>query len=553
MRRLVSVAFIVAVCAAGAVLAGAKDDTAAGTTYKIVFDNAFGLTEGGDFRVGGVNAGSTTKFEATGDSPPKAEVTAEVTEPGFADFRKDATCTIKPQSLIGEYYVDCQPGTSGEKIDNGGTVPLEQNTSTIPADLVNNILRTPYRERLRLIIAELGTGLAGRPDDLQEVLKRAHPGLRETSKTLRILGNQNRVIEDFIRDSDVVVAQLERRKQDLTRFIDQAGETAEVTASRREQLRQTFDKLPGFLDELEPTMVRLGELSDEQVPLLRDARAAAPSLNEFLTRLGPFSQASRPAVRSLGEASVIGRRAFEEGSNEVEELRRLAREVPGTAKPLRQLLESLDDDRRAIDADPRALVGGPPAGDASNRSGGKGGFTGLESFWNYFFWQGMSINGFDDIGHLLRLSVKVGQCTPYQNNTPMNPDNSASENEALEEEIEQCNQFLGPNQPGINQPDFTVGPGARALASRAGKPARTVGERRAPGQPDAGPVAGQRDISKPQVTLPPAVQDLVDRLPQLPPSQRDKVDDVLSGETPLAPRGGAMPEGGQLLDYLLAP
>ncbi len=290
---------------------------------------------------------------------------------------------------------------------------------------MNNILRTPYRERLRLIIAELGTGLAGRPEDLQEVLKRAHPGLRETSKTLEILGNQNKIIEDFITDSDTVVAQLERRKRDLTRFIAQAGETAEVTASRRDQLRETFAKLPGFLDELEPTMLRLGELADEQVPLLRDARAAAPSLNEFLTRLGPFSQASRPAVRSLGEASVVGTRAFSEGSNEVEELRKLARDIPGMAKPLRQFLESLDDDRRAIDEDPRALVEGPPAGDPSNRNGGKGGFTGFESFWNYFFWQGMSINGLDDVGHLLRLSIKVNECTPYQNNTPMNPDNTA--------------------------------------------------------------------------------------------------------------------------------
>jgi len=550
VRRLVSIAFLVAVCVSAVVLTGAKDGKSP-KSVKIIFDNAFGLTEGGDFRVGGVNAGSTTKFEATDDSPPKAEVTAEITEPGFGDFREDAACTIKPQSLIGEYYVDCQPGVSDTKIENG-TIPLKRNTSTIPQDLVNNILRTPYRERLRLIIAELGTGLAGRPEDLQEVLKRAHPGLRETSKTLQILGDQNKVIEDFIRDSDVVVSQLERRKQDLTRFITQAGETAEVTADRRDQLRQTFQKLPGFLDELEPTMVRLGQLSDEQVPLLRDARAAAPSLNEFLTRLGPFSQASRPAIRSLGETSVVGRRAFEESSNEVEELRRLARDVPRMARPLRQFLESLDDDRRAIDDDPRALVGGPPAGDPSNRNGGKGGFTGIESFWNYFFWQGFSINGFDDIGHLLRLSVKINQCTPYQNNTPMNPDNTPAENKELRDEIEKCNQFLGPNQPGINSPDFTVGSQASVLASQSGKPARTVGERRSPGQPDAGPVAGQRDISKPQVTLPPGVQDLLERVPKLPESQQDKVDDVIDGNSPLT-ENGATPDSGQLLDYLLAP
>ena len=161
MRRLISIAFLVVVCAAAAVLAGASDEGASGKTYKIIFDNAFGLTEGGDFRVGGVKAGRTTKFTATEDTPPKAEVTAEISEPGFGDFRSDATCTIKPQSLIGEYYVDCQPGKADEKLKDGARVPVEQTTSTIPTDLVNNVLRRPYRERLRMIITELGTGLAG--------------------------------------------------------------------------------------------------------------------------------------------------------------------------------------------------------------------------------------------------------------------------------------------------------------------------------------------------------------------------------------------------------
>ena len=48
-------------------------------------------------------------------------------------------------------------------------IPVGQTSSTIPIDLVNSVLRRPYRERLRLIVNELGTGLAGRPDDLQQV------------------------------------------------------------------------------------------------------------------------------------------------------------------------------------------------------------------------------------------------------------------------------------------------------------------------------------------------------------------------------------------------
>src|SRR3954471_16430445 len=138
------------VCAAAFVLAGASDKKGAeGQSYKIMFDNAFGLTKGGDFRVGGVNAGQTTGFDVLkkpGESP-KAVVTVEVTKPGFGGFRKDASCEIRPQSLIGEYYVDCQPGKSPEHLEDGGTVPVDQTSSTIPVDLVNDIMRRPYRER----------------------------------------------------------------------------------------------------------------------------------------------------------------------------------------------------------------------------------------------------------------------------------------------------------------------------------------------------------------------------------------------------------------------
>jgi len=553
MRRLLSAFLLVLVVGGAAVLAGAQGEQPKGKTIEIVFDNAFGLTEGGDFRVGGVKAGKTTKFTATEDTPPKAAVTAEITQPGFGDFRADASCTIKPQSLIGEYYVDCQAGKAKEKLE-GGRVEVEKTESTIPVDLVNNVMRRPYRERFRMIITELGTGLAGRPDDLQEVLKRSHPGLRETSKTLRILGNQNRVIENFIKDSDTVVAQLENRKREVTRWIEEAGRTAEISASRRAQLRETFRKLPGFLAQLRPTMASLEGLADEQIPLLADAQTAAPDLDRFLTKLGPFAEASRPAVRSLGKTSVVGRRAFERGANEVRELRRLAAAAPATARPLRQLFESLDDRRRAVDEstrgakDARARVDGPPASDPSQNNGGRGGFTGFESLWNYFFWQTLSINGYDDLGHVLRLGLTVTKCSEYENRSPLRA--TGAEKAEIEEHIADCNQWLGPNQPGINAPDPSAGGSAASVAREAGRPASRVGERRGTGQPEAGPLPGQRDISKPQVTLPPGLTDLLNRVPNLPGVTKDPTGEARD-QVPVQPTDE--PGADQLLDYLLAP
>ena len=221
---------------------------------------------------------------------PVARVELEITEPGFDSFRTDATCAVRQQSMIGEYFVDCQQGSARRELGDGATLPVKQTTSTVPLDVVNNILRLPVRERLRLIISELGSGLAGRPEDIQEVLRRAHPGLRETTRVLRVLGDQNRELESFLRDSDVVIAVLAERKRDVARWVTETGRTGEITAGRREHLAAQLQRLPTFLGELQPTMARLEELTDEQMPLLRDLQAAAPDTKALFDELGPFAQ-----------------------------------------------------------------------------------------------------------------------------------------------------------------------------------------------------------------------------------------------------------------------
>ena len=65
MRRLLTVPLVV-LAAAGAARSrspGAGRRRGGKRSYRIVFDNAFGLVEGGDFRVGGVRAGQTSGFD----------------------------------------------------------------------------------------------------------------------------------------------------------------------------------------------------------------------------------------------------------------------------------------------------------------------------------------------------------------------------------------------------------------------------------------------------------------------------------------------------------
>ena len=559
IARLTSIAAVLIGCAAVVLMsaAGGKPSES-GKTIKIAFSNAFGLTEGGDLRVGGVIAGSTDTFDVSKgpecqlgnpNRTPKrtcAIVTAKVTEPGFTSFREDATCSIRQQSLIGEYYVDCQPGSSKKVLPASKIIPDTKTASTIPADLVGDVLRRPYRDRLRLIIAELGTGVAGRPEDIAMLLHQAHPGLRATDRTLKILANQTETIKNFIADSDTVVAQLEAKKRDVARWIRVAGRTAEISATRRAAIAEGFRKLPTFLDELQPTMARLGELTDAQTPLLEKLHASAPELTTLFTRLGPFSEASRPAFRSLGDLSTVGTKALNDSSDEIKTLRKLAEDAPGTAKPLRQFLQTLDDRKRAVDKDPRAADTAPPKPDPTAANGK--GFTGMEGILNFAYWQTLSINQFDGLGHFLRILGIDSECSPYTADARTKAMGGTAATEAFGKK---CNSWLGPYQPGVNAPDPTQsGNNSAAKAGRTTPKKR--GERRGAGQPEAGPLPGQSDPSVPHPTLPPSVQDLLNGLSGQDSPSTPSVPHVRTPHVPPAP----LPQNvdpAQALDYLLGP
>jgi hypothetical protein len=290
-------------------------------------------------------------------------------------------------------------------------------------------------------VGELGAGLAGRPGDLNDVIRRAAPGLRETSQTLRILGRQTKQIDSLIVDADRVIGALEARKSDVSRFVREAGRTAETAATRRDELAAGFRELPAFLAELRPYMGRLGDLAQAQRPVLHDLGAASGNLDTFLTRLRPFAQAGTPALQSLGRASVVGRRAVRESSQEIQELRLLGRDAPALAKPLRQFLQTIDQRNRAVEPDARAAATDPPAPDPTHISG-SGGFTGMEAIWNYFYWQALGTNALDNVGHVLRLGIDPAGCITYFNT-------------AKGDDLKNCNQFLGPTQPGVTTPDPT--------------------------------------------------------------------------------------------------
>ena len=420
--------------------AGGDDDKKG--KYFVELDNAFGLIEGADVKIAGVRAGKITTMDVSRDDM-RALIGLDITQQGFGDLRKDVFCETRPQSLIGEYFVDCFPGKSPTKLKPGSTIPVEQTASTIPVDLVNNIMRRPYRERFSILLSELGAGLAARGDDLNETIRRANPALREVDRLLAVLAEQKRTIANLYRDADVVIGELADNKGEVTRFVREARDTSTASATRARDIERQFQIFPTFLRELQPTMRLLGQAADRQTPALRTLGRNSPLLVSFFDALGPFAEASRPAFRSLAAASIPGRRAMRAARPQIAELRKGVAPLPEVADNLAITFEHLDDPRFATDKDVRA------------GRGPNGGFSGLEALLRYIWGQAQAINLFDENSYMLKVNAFLDRdCANY-----------ADVSDARDPAKARCRTGLGPTQPGINTPDFTAS-GNRARAAR---------------------------------------------------------------------------------------
>ncbi len=174
---------------------------------------------------------------------------------------------------------------------------MENTEQSVDLDLLNNIMREPERERLSIILNELGVGLAGRGEDLNEVIRRANPALKEVDEVLRLLARQNDQLEQLAVDSDTIMEPLARERAHVSSAIENSSAVAEATAERRDDLAADIELLPEFLRELRPTMTRLGALSDEMTPVLLGPRRRRARHQPLPARAGPVLAGRHPGAR----------------------------------------------------------------------------------------------------------------------------------------------------------------------------------------------------------------------------------------------------------------
>ena len=396
-RRAVAViaaAFLVAGLVLIATSAGGSNGN---YDVRAIFDDAGNIIPGEQVKIAGVKVGKVTSVTPT--PAAKAAVVLKINDDGFKDFRSDAGCEIRPQALIGEKYVDClptQPRVPGtplppalHKIPDGDEgagqylLPVQNNSSPVDVDLLGDINRLPERQRLTIILNELGAGLAGRGSDLHEVIQRANPALREFDRVLAILASENQVLNKLAVDSDRALAPFARVREHVADFLVQSNTVAQASAAQRGALARNLQLFPPFLRELGPAMERLEKFADQTLPTFTSLNKAAPSISKAFVSLPGFSKSSEKFFVDFGKTAKRSGPALTSSKKLLAELKAL-----GTpAKPFSENFASLFTSLRDT--------------------------GGLERIMDFIFLGAGAANGYDQLGHFLRTEGVGGGCVKY--------------------------------------------------------------------------------------------------------------------------------------------
>lgn len=274
MRRALSVGIGIAVVLAALLAAGVVvQKNRLRTTHRLTisFPSAAGLVPGSDVFEAGAKVGDIADIVPTSDN--RVLVTVQVGD-AFWPLHQGLQADIRPKSLLGEKYVDLHDGASNRPAyDPRQTLVAASNSVPVELDQFINSLDADTRDAARVLLNDLGAGVAGRGLDLNQAIETGRANLEHLAITGQTLENRDPDLDRILVGLDGVLQKLSQDDQlnQLSQLISNGQQTLNAIEAEREAWSRTFTDASVTLSELNTAF-------DAVVPNLRDLLNTAPVL-----------------------------------------------------------------------------------------------------------------------------------------------------------------------------------------------------------------------------------------------------------------------------------
>jgi phospholipid/cholesterol/gamma-HCH transport system substrate-binding protein len=280
---------------------------------KAEFSSAQAVTpgQGQTVTVAGINVGQVSGSELESG---RAIVTMQVDNKYAGLIHPDATLLLRPRTGLQDMTIEVDPGTGGQEVEEGSTLPLASSQPNVQPDQIFASLDGDTRSFLQLLLEAASKGLGDNGRKLAAGLKRFEPFARDLARINGALAKRRENIKRSITNFGLLSQELGQRDTRLAEFVRSSNDVLGSFARQEGNLRDLLQELPGALQE---------------------TRRALVSGDRFAKVLGPGSRRLIPAAQALGPALRQVRPLFRNTVGPIrDQIRPFARDVQ---KPLRQV------------------------------------------------------------------------------------------------------------------------------------------------------------------------------------------------------------------------
>ena len=259
-------------------------------TLKAEFSTAQAVTpgQGQTVDIAGVAVGEIQNVQLKNG---RALVTMNIREK-YDTIYPDATMLLRPKTGLKDMVISMDPGnpSSGKKLKNGATIPVNQTLPDVNIDEILAALDTDTRAYLRLLLGGAGQGLRDNTDDLSSTLRRFAPTSRDIAKITSQLKQRRVNIQRTVHNFQLLANALGDKDDQLAQLVDSTNAVFRAFADEDSNIQATLAQLPPTLTDTQVTLRKLTTLGNTLGPTLQALRPGARAL-------GPSLAATRPALR----------------------------------------------------------------------------------------------------------------------------------------------------------------------------------------------------------------------------------------------------------------
>lgn len=218
--------------------------------FTIEFPTASGLVAGSDVLEAGAKVGT---IYSIAPGPNDTAIVQVQIEGDHWPLHQGLQADIRPKSLLGEKYVDLHDGAAkNREYDISKVLHAASDSTPVELDQFINSLDTDTRSALKILLNDLGAGIAGRGVDLNQAIQTGRDDLAHLAVTGQTLNNRDPDLDRILVGLDGLLQKVTQDDQltQMSQLIDNGKATLDAVEAEQASFTRSFNDAQIALAEL---------------------------------------------------------------------------------------------------------------------------------------------------------------------------------------------------------------------------------------------------------------------------------------------------------------